>query len=208
MTRNNDATMLIGLAGRAGAGKDTTADVLCHGHQFHRFAFADPVRAEIVQTFGIDMTLFDVDTKERKVAALAIDRCANPDFRRVVGMMGVSMTDPRSPREVMRWWGTEFRRAQNPRYWISRAEENLHAALRRGFRRIVITDLRFRNEADFVRYHGGKVWEIRRATAEMAAVTHQSEREIGALSPDLVIENNKSMTALAAAVMKAYRDSV
>jgi len=207
MTHLDDRRLLLGLAGRAGAGKDTVADVLCQGHQFYRFAFADPVRAEIISAFGVDMSVFDVSTKEHKIDALAIARCTDPDFRRVAGKLGISMTDARSPREIMRWWGTEYRRFQNPHYWTNRAGETLYDAIRRGFRRIVITDLRFRNEAAFVRYHGGKVWEIQRATAEVLPATHVSEQEITALEPDRVIENNKTMTALATAVMKAYRES-
>lgn len=208
MTHIDDRRMLLGLAGRAGAGKDTAADILSQAHQFYRFAFADPVRAEIVAAFGVDISIFDVDSKERKSEALAIERCSDPDFRRVTAKLGLSDKDPRTPREIMRWWGTEYRRAQNPRYWTQRAGDTLHDAMRRGFRRIVITDVRFQNEVDFLRYHGGKIWEIRRATADNVLATHQSEREVTAICPDLSIDNNKSMTAFAAAVMKAYRDTV
>src|SRR5690606_14024590 len=107
--------------------------VLCEGHQFYRFAFADPVRAEIVRAFGVDLSVFDVRSKEHKIDALALARCADPDFRRAAGKLGVSMTDARSPREIMRWWGTEYRRVQNPRYWTNRAGETLYEAKRRGF---------------------------------------------------------------------------
>ena len=207
MTAIDDRYLIVGLTGRAGAGKDTAADVLCEAHQFYRFAFADPVRAEIMRAFGVDISVFGTDTKERKIDALAINRCTDPDFRLAVGKLGVSPQAPRSPREIMRWWGTEFRRAQNPRYWTVRAGDTLHDAMRRGFRRIVITDVRFRNEADFVRYHNGKVWEIKRATAETVPANHQSESEIVHIEPDLIVDNNKSMTAFATAVMKAYRTS-
>lgn len=208
MTHLDDRRILIGLAGRAGAGKDTAADVLCEGHQFYRFAFADPVRAEIVRAFGVDLSVFSVDQKERKIAALAISQCTDPSFRLTAGKLGVSMADPRSPREIMRWWGTEYRRTQNPRYWTNKAGETLHEVMRRGFRRIVITDVRFRNEADFIRYHGGRIWEIRRATAECAPAAHQSEIEIAALQADLTVDNNKTMTAFSRAVMKAYENSL
>ena len=207
MSIMDDRYLIIGLTGRAGAGKDTAADVLCEAYQFYRFAFADPVRAEIMRAFGVDMSIFSTDTKERKMDALAISRCVDIEFRTAVGKLGVSPQAPRSPREIMRWWGTEYRRAQNHRYWTNKAGDTLHEAMRRGFRRIVITDVRFKNEADFVRYHNGKLWEIRRATAESVPASHQSEAEIAQIEPDIVVENNKSMTAFAAAVMQAYRDS-
>ncbi len=207
MTHLDGSYMILGLAGRAGAGKDTCADVLCQAHQFYRMAFADPVRQEIVDAFGIDSGVFDVTTKERKTAALAIGRCNDGDFMSLMIRRGESVTAPRSPREIMRWWGTEFRRNQKSVYWLDKAAQTINEAMRRGYRRVVITDVRFRNEADLVRYYNGQVWMIDRAEANAVPATHQSELELALIHPDYVIENNRSMTGFAAAVMKAYRAS-
>lgn len=199
--------MVLGLAGRARAGKDTCADVLSQAYQFYRMAFADALRKEIIDAFGIDADLFHDSTKDKKDTALAIGRCNDAEFMALAVKMGVSVTDPRSPREIMRWWGTEYRRRQNPTYWLERAAQTLDEAMRRGFRRVVITDVRFRNEADFVRYYDGLVWKINRAEASAVAATHQSEIELGLIQADAVIDNNRSMTAFAAEIMKAYRAS-
>lgn len=207
MNHLDDRYLILGLAGRAGAGKDTGADVLCEAHQFYRFAFADPVRKEITDAFCIDPALFLRPYKEHKTAALAVDRCTDRNFVTVVAKLGQSIAVPRSPREIMRWWATEYRRAQNPHYWTRKAGDTLHDALRRGFRRVVITDVRFKNEADFIRYHGGRVWMISRASSESAPANHQSESELTSIAPDVVIENNRSMTAFAAEIMKTYRAS-
>lgn len=199
--------MILGLAGRAGAGKDTCADVLCQAHQFYRMAFADALRQEVVNAFGIDSGLFHTPSKEQKTAALAIGRCNDSDFMALMVKRGENITAPRSAREIMQWWGTEYRRAQNPVYWLDRAANTINEAMRRGFRRVVITDVRFRNEADLVRYYNGQVWMICRATADTAPANHQSELELALIHPDTVIENNRSMTAFAAAVMKTYEAS-
>lgn len=197
--------LILGLTGRAGAGKDTVADILCEVHQFYRFAFAGPLRDEIIDAFRIDPSLFRYPYKEQKVQALAIDNSADRDFVVTMRKRGKSITAARSPREIMQWWGTEYRRGQQPQYWTRKAEDTLHDALKRGFDRIVITDVRLANEAEFVRYHGGKIWRVRRATAEQIAPTHQSEA-LDSIEADLEIDNNRSMTSLVAGVMQAYAD--
>lgn len=202
---HSETRLILGLTGRAGAGKDTVADVLCEAHQFYRFAFADPLRAEVVDAFKIDPGLFLPPHKEQRIDALAIDRSADRDFVIAMSKRGKSMTAPRSPREIMQWWGTEYRREQQPHYWTRKAGDALHDAMRRGFRRIVITDVRFENEAAFVRYHGGKMWRVKRATSEHAKLTHKSEMT-DSIDVDKEIDNNRSMTALAAAVMRTYRE--
>ncbi|NYT76527.1 hypothetical protein H0A71_05950 [Alcaligenaceae bacterium] len=207
MSHLDDRYLILGLTGRAGAGKDTAADILCDAYQFYRFAFADPVRAEITNAFGIDPTIFHGSAKERKIEALAIERCSDRVFTTTMAKHGVSFSAPRSPREIMRWWGTEYRRVQQPHYWTRIASDTLHEALRRGFRRIVITDLRFDNEAAFVRYNGGVIWKVTRVLAEQSPANHQSEREVDQITPDVTINNNRSMTSLAAEVMKAYQAS-
>lgn len=203
MNYSNGPYGMIGLAGRAGAGKDTAADVLCQAYQFFRLAFADPVRKEIVKSFGIDARLFGVSTKELKTDVLAIGRCDDAVFMKLMGAAGHDIAAPRSPREIMRWWGTEYRRAQNPMYWINKARAVLDEASSRGFRRFVITDLRFKNEADFVRRHNGQVWMVKRAGADAVIADHQSESELVSIEPDVVIENNGSVVSFATAIMKS-----
>ncbi|WP_460874805.1 deoxynucleotide monophosphate kinase family protein [Paralcaligenes ginsengisoli] len=162
------------------------------------------MRAEIVQAFGIDPGLFHVSTKEQKTPDLAIGRCNDGVFMQIMVKLGVSVTAPRSPREIMRWWGTEYRRAKHPTYWLDKANESIDAAARRGFRRIVITDVRFANEADFVRGLGGQVWMIKRTLAEMAAATHESETQLALIHPDAEIKNNRSMVSFANEVLRTY----
>jgi len=207
MTHSDDRYLLIGLTGRSGAGKDTAADVLCEAYQFYRIAFADPLRVEIATAFSVDLSIFSLDTKTRPVPALAIDRCADIDFRIACSKLGVSFIAPRSPREIMQWWGTEYRRRQNPYYWTRKASDTIHDAMRSGFRRIVVTDVRFRNEAELIHYHNGRLWEIRRATVDGEPVSHPSEAGVGQIEIDHVIDNNGSMPAFAQAVMQAYQDT-
>jgi dephospho-CoA kinase len=49
---------IIGLTGRAGAGKDTVADIIQSVAIVQRFAFADLLRFEAAEAWGIDPRLF------------------------------------------------------------------------------------------------------------------------------------------------------
>jgi hypothetical protein len=56
---------LIGLAGKAGTGKDTAADHLEEHHAFARYAFAAPIRAMLAAGLDIDDEYFrDRELKE------------------------------------------------------------------------------------------------------------------------------------------------
>jgi len=199
-----DPYLIIGLAGRAGAGKDTVADMLCQADKFYRYAFADPLRAEITASFGIDPELFSRPYKERRTPMLAIGRSCDGEFIRAMTPLGISITDSRSPREIMRWWGTEYRRRQCPTYWINFARAALDEAFRGGYRRVVFTDIRFRNEAEFTQLYGGHVWRIDRPNAKPQPADHESEEGVDDIQADVAISNDGTLVALASAVMRTY----
>lgn len=52
-------TKLIGIAGRAGAGKDTLAAHLHQQHRFIRTAFAEPLKVAAASVFGLRKYQFD-----------------------------------------------------------------------------------------------------------------------------------------------------
>lgn len=164
--------LLLGLTGRAGAGKDTCAQLL-HEHGFASIAFADALRAEVAEAWRIDpRMLADRDTKEWAIPALALAHCT--DWRFVHALIGAcgglapeDMTAPRSPRWVMQRWGTEYRRCQDPRYWtdivarwVGEQRERALQAHRPAL--LCITDVRFINEASLVRALGGHVVQVHR----------------------------------------------
>ena len=76
-------------------------------------------------------------------------------------------------RRVLQWWGTEYRRAQDPDYW-TRAWQRKVAQYDLQQIHILIDDVRFVNELAVVREVGGKIIKIDRP-GFAAGGNHSSE---------------------------------
>lgn len=142
---------VIGLHGRARAGKDTVANFILSHRGGYLYSFADPIRAMLVP-LGIDMS--DPYWQARK--------------EDVIPALGVS------PRRLMQTLGTEWgRQIINPDLWLILAKQRL---LNFG-PGMVIADVRFENEASWVRSQGGRVIHIERPK-NVAIEAHASEAGI------------------------------
>lgn len=173
------APLLIGLTGLAGTGKDTVADRLCSAHGFERHAFAEPLRdmlTALLTGAGIDYAhLFERHLKEQPVPHIGI-----------------------SGRRLMQTLGTEWGRTLDPDLWVRTA------AITLGLHdmpnstpihdRIVITDVRFPNEAAWIESLGGRVVRVTRPAPEVAA--HVSEQHINQLPCTLAIDNTGTLADL------------
>lgn len=187
---------LIGLTGAAGAGKDTVAAYLRDAYGCPAVAFADALRIEVHDAFGHpDWSLFvDRVAKDLPIAQFALARATYAPFVARMRALELDLDKPRSPRKVLQLWGTEFRRAQQPGYWIARAEETISNLVRAGCAAIVVTDVRFPDEAARLRAHGGVIWRVDRRHS--LADTHVSEHAMAGIQVDGVIHNDGTLTAL------------
>ncbi len=70
---------------------------------------------------------------------------------------------------------------------------------------IIIKDIRFENEAAFIRNHEGQIWHIVRNNVEKVNA-HRSELGISVSNSDIVIDNNGTLEQLAAAVDKQWQN--
>lgn len=136
---------LVGVIGRKRSGKDTFAARLVAAHGYTRIAFADPLRA----------------------AALALDpivssgeRCAGePDERlsEVVARLGwEAAKDVYEVRRTLQNFGVGLRDTLGPDIWVDYAMRHVD----REPGPVVITDVRFPNEADAVEARGGMLVRI------------------------------------------------
>ena len=195
---------IIALTGFAGVGKNTVADFLEAHFGFRQLAFADSLRAEVAEGFGVDsIYLTRPETKNQPMGALAM-RNAPTEFRNavLVSMLNAGQGKttlepewadaPRSPRQILQWWGTEYRRAQSPRYWTHQLTARAVYLHRDGNRRLVITDCRFPNEADTVLAMGGQIWQVTRPGIDETSTpegAHVSATSGSAFKPSVVIAN-------------------
>ena len=203
---------LIALTGSAGTGKDTAADILVTHCGFTRVAFADALRAEVQAAFNVPAELLTRrDLKEMPTAALALIECSDMGFIGSLAHWDLSaganldrywLMMPHTPRQILQWWGTEYRRRQRINYWLDLLRERIHQlhALD-GRTRFVIADARFENEAHMIRAMGGVVWQITRDGIEPAEGQHASATDGSRLNPSVVIDNSDTLHSLREAVL-------
>jgi hypothetical protein len=146
--------MIIGLIGHAGSGKDFTFELLQEsGYAVHRRAWADPLREEIQEAVADGAYLPALWRK--------------PYSREV--------------RSLLQWWGTEFRRGQDPDYWIKKMKAELVPFAEGGpfeDEAVIITDTRYMNEVEALKEMGGLIVRI------WAPENVRKERLGGELPPD------------------------
>ena len=199
---------IIGLTGLEGAGKDSAAEIL-HRHRIaFPVAFADALRQEVSRSFSVDMhELTCRATKELPSELLALWRSTDLSFVSAVlaSHPETDPNEPQSPRQIMRWWGTEYRRAQDPEYWIKAMRERIAWAdgIPLPAPAIVITDVRFGNEADLIREMGGQIWRMHRPghAIESNHVSTVSGKEF---APDQTVINSGTLDELERAVLQHW----
>lgn len=196
--------LVIGLHGLPGVGKDTAADFLVREHEFIRRGFADPLYEEVAEAFGVSVTFLRTrEVKETPQRAMALGFCSEEAF---VEMMfkreGYNFVGAHSPREILRLWGTEYRRAQRDDYWIRQMDDFRIMAAVEAKAGLVIPDVRFENEAEWLFGVEGKLIEIRRPGCVGSG--HQSDLPIAKI--DYTIINDKSIEALEQQVDAVFHD--
>jgi hypothetical protein len=95
----------------------------------------------------------------------------------------------------MQTLGTEWGRGLiHPDLWLLIAEKEVEAIHASGYH-AAITDVRFENDAKFIREHGGVVWHIKRDSVTPVNA-HVSEQGITFVKGDVLIDNNGSIDDL------------
>lgn len=187
--------LLIGLTGLAGTGKDTVR-LMLEGHGFIGLAFADPIRSmirELLCSADInDACVDDRALKEQPIAQLS------------------SEGRPVSYRMLAQTLGTEWARGIQPDFWLRIAQAYMDGIRGMTFGpmpNFVISDVRFPNEADWIRAQGGVIWRVVRPGVAPVR-DHASESEIENISCDKMILNIGSVQDLHNTVFNALRNHV
>ncbi len=221
---------VIALLGKAGAGKDTAGQMLVElsGGRGIQMAFADKLKDIAMEMFGLTQadcyteagkkrpTGFDClmcpQCKSLEVQMVVLDRVPHAECK-LCGSIGDKkvFASKWTPRSILQYLGTEGFRRIDPSVWVRYALNRAEAILSDDeVPFVVITDCRFRSEAQAVLAAGGEVWRIRRPAIDAPATGiqgHQSEAEQDSIKDSectRVLENDSSLDVLRAQVSAAY----
>lgn len=168
---------LVGMMGRARAGKDTVAHRLVTDHGFRRYAFADALKEVALQA---DPIVTPLDTVGRSVRLSEVVAA--------VGWEGAK--EHREVRRTLQALGVAVR-SVDPFFWVSAVMDEVEH--RTG--PVVITDVRFPNEAATIRDAGGVLVRVIRPGQD-ASDQHVSETALNDWKPDFEVLNDGDLHSL------------
>ena len=163
---------VIGITGKRRSGKTTLAELLATAHGWKHDSFAGPLRAFVANILGISLAELE-EVKEQPIDWLG----------------------GQTPRFLMQTVGTEWgRRMIHPDLWIK-------SALRRSAAHdsVVLSDVRFPNEAQLIHDAGGVILRVHRA-GELGVGDHASETPLPDDLIDLEVGNDGTPTDMLAQV--------
>lgn len=143
-------------------------------------AFADPIYEAVSAITGLDVD--ELRDRSRKENTLGWISC--------------------SPRKLLQTLGTEWGRDMiHPEIWIMSTMRRIE-----GLTDVVITDVRFNNEAEAILARGGAIWRItgRASALGDTQAGHSSEAGVAEKYIDATIANEGSIDDLSSAVDSAY----
>ena len=185
--------ILLGLSGKAGAGKDTVADRLVEQFGFEKRSFAAPLKFMLTV---LDPILDDMGTRLSHVTR----EFSHSQHAEMEAHLKAHFPEYRRLLQVL---GTDCIRAIDEDFWVKAAMKGLERL--DDSARVVFSDVRFPNEAEAIQDFRAtgwsqamtEVWFIDRDVA--GAGEHSSEQSAGKLYEDLVIDNDRDLKTL-------YRD--
>ena len=164
--------MIIGLSGYARSGKDEVAKILVEDYGYKRVAFADKIRELLLETnpqvkdgFRIESVVGAYDWDQAKVLF--------PEIRHLLQSLGVG---------ARKTFGDEF--------WIYQALKDLNSK-----DNIVISDVRFLNEAECIKQRDGQIWRVKRPGVA-AFNAHISESDLDGYKVDKILSNGGTLEEL------------
>jgi hypothetical protein len=175
--------MIIGLTGRKGSGKSTVAQLMKDTYDYEIMGFGDTIK-KMLAAMGVPLeNLMNPQKKEEEV----------PGFGK-------------SARFMMQTLGTEWARdIISDSVWLTVMDKRLEGTQATLGSKIVIDDVRFSNEAEFIRKKGGKVVHIRRRF-DPHEEDHVSEKGLHPDEIDATIDNVSCYTTDLLCGLKQYME--
>ena len=156
---------MIGISGKAGSGKDTLGKYICDRYMCQHYYFAKPLKEGAKIMFNLSEE--QIENKEQEIEPWGM-----------------------SPRKIYQLLGTDVGRGIDINIWVKNAAMFVKSV---PGRTVVITDVRFDNEAYWIHSRGGIVINIVRNKEDIAENKHSSEGGLIPKSIDATIYNNGSI---------------
>lgn len=169
-------TLVIAFGHKARHGKNTATRAIVDArgdkYDIREYAFANALKREVneaAEKHGGMLALFTHLARHSRLPSW-VQYEPSPD-----------MSDPLCPlgkqRTLLQWWGTEYRRAEDPYYWVKQLKKTLEAERPRV---ALISDMRFLNEAAWViKDKWNRTVRVdRHGFQDIATSSHQSEHEL------------------------------
>jgi hypothetical protein len=181
------AARIIGITGRAGAGKSTAGNWFARNHKtcIHQ-AFASPIKKMVNEL---------LQSCKPKTWPISPAEYMSPAMKETP----IPYAGNKSARELMQTLGTEWgRKAIHPDFWVSLAAAKIERMLGSGFSgetgiAAVFDDVRFANEAEMIRAYGGVILRIERPGSVLDAATASHESEEMDFEADLTYVNDGTL---------------
>lgn len=170
--------MIIGLSGYARSGKDEVANILVNKFGFKRVAFADAIRSFVLKVNPI------LENGKR--------------VNEMVNEFGWDITKAQTEtRRLLQEIGVVGREMFGDDVWIKTAFKDLNLYTDN----VVVSDVRFRNEASFVTKDQGRLWRVLREGVGPVN-NHISETDLDDAYFNAYVPNNGTLEELEAYVTK------
>lgn len=171
---------LLGVAGVKFSGKDTVGDYYVNNHGYIKLHYADPLKDILKTLFKFKDDQLNGNKKE------VVDERIN-----------------KTPREILQYVGTDLFRNQMEKiipeigkdFWLFVMKNAINEIREKNPEaKIIITDIRYPNESEFIRSLGGEVIKIKsiNKTSNNNYSNHESEQCIDNIPYDYLIENDYS----------------
>lgn len=165
--------LVIGISGKRGTGKSLLCNPYLKARGFEVYAFADPLKEDVRRAYGI--TKEHTDGKLKEVAAPKLGG--------------------KTPREAMIAEGEIRRRfSENSLYWVSRLYDKIKQLHSDSI--VAISDVRFKNEATYIRHFGGYIVRLERdpkLNIYKEVINDASETELDDYPFDKVLPANRNV---------------
>lgn len=182
---------LVAFTGHMGAGKDTAAAALVE-RGYTPMSFAAPLKSTVCALFGLTDEHVNGKLKDRHLPEWG----TTP--RRLMQVIGTDVVRNRLHEHVPSVTPDDF--------WVQRFRQEYAKHRAAGDKPVVVTDVRFPNEAAAIRELGGVVYRVSRSWGTLStadgSAAHASETAVDSLLVDGDIRNDGTVAELHAKVLR------